>query len=531
MSDKKIQRLLKSYEEVPYFSQAYLQSHPDRLAVLGRLFGLRPALVTNCRVLELGCASGGNIIPIAYYLPDSRFVGVELTSGHVESAHRTIKDLGLKNIRIENENILNIDSSWGKFDYIICHGVFSWVPEEVQNKIFSIISENLSDDGVAYISYNTYPGWHMREAIRHMMLYHSNQFKDPEQRLGQARGFINFLSESVAVNDEDPYGLLLKNEIKSLKNSGDWYVFHDYMEVVNLPVYFHQFMERAEKYGLQYLAEASFELMFNHGFSDDVSNTLEQVSQDIIQKEQYMDFLRNRFFRQTLLCKKEHNLTRTLDAKSMERLLVSSAILPVDESVDLAKGAMQKFKVSEDKFIETENPVLKAAFIILRERWPFALSFEDLLDQSINMLNNAGIQNNLSKKEWEKELGRGLLHSYVLKLTELRTWQGRYMPKVSELPRINDLTLYQIKHSQSVVNHRHETVNIDQFAEHLILLLDGSNNKKFMLENLTKLAMSRKIILKKYDLPITDPKKIRKTLEKSINRVLASLADAALLIS
>ncbi|MCD4811464.1 hypothetical protein K8R14_02560, partial [bacterium] len=64
-----------SYDEVPYESQSFPQSHPDRLAMLARLFGLSPAPVTQCRVLELGCAGGGNLIPMAFHLPDSEFVG------------------------------------------------------------------------------------------------------------------------------------------------------------------------------------------------------------------------------------------------------------------------------------------------------------------------------------------------------------------------------------------------------------------------------------------------------------------------
>lgn len=165
MLDQNIEKLRQSYTEVPYHSQAYSNSHPDRLATLGRIFNLSPASVENCRVLELGCASGGNIIPMAYYLPESEFVGIELNEGHVELAKKAASDLAVKNIQIRQGNILEADISLGIFDYIICHGVFSWVPESVQNKILSIASENLAENGIAYISFNTYPGWHMREMI------------------------------------------------------------------------------------------------------------------------------------------------------------------------------------------------------------------------------------------------------------------------------------------------------------------------------------------------------------------------------
>ncbi len=176
-----------SYDEVPYSHQPYPQSHPDRLATLGRLFGLSPSPITHCRVLELGCARGGNLIPMAFHLPNSEFIGVELSARQAEMARKTVQDLNLDNVRVENASILDVDRSWGTFDYIISHGVYSWVPEEVQDRILTISSRNLAPQGIAYISYNTYPGWHMRGMVRDMMLFHANQFPDPEQahRTGQ----------------------------------------------------------------------------------------------------------------------------------------------------------------------------------------------------------------------------------------------------------------------------------------------------------------------------------------------------------
>ncbi|MFV9645334.1 MAG: methyltransferase domain-containing protein, partial [Desulfobacterales bacterium] len=146
-----------SYDEIPYESQPFPQSHLDRLATLGHLFGLSPAPVTQCRVLELGCASGGNLIPMAFYLPDSEFVGIDLSRRQIKSGHKSIQDLELQNISLRHASILNVEKAWGVFDYIICHGVYSWVTREVQEKILEICSSNLAAQGIAYVSYNTYP--------------------------------------------------------------------------------------------------------------------------------------------------------------------------------------------------------------------------------------------------------------------------------------------------------------------------------------------------------------------------------------
>ena len=177
-----------AYDEVPYDNLAFAQTHPDRLATTARMFGLQPPPIATGRVLELGCAGGGNLIPMAFNLPDGEFVGIDLSRRHVDTALSTIRALEMRNIRIIHGSILDIDESWGLFDYVICHGVFSWVEPHVQDAILRIASGNLVENGIAYISYNTYPGWHMRETVRHMMRYHSGRFDETEEQIAQARG-------------------------------------------------------------------------------------------------------------------------------------------------------------------------------------------------------------------------------------------------------------------------------------------------------------------------------------------------------
>src|SRR4051794_13106921 len=149
-----------SYDEMPYESHPYAQTHPSRLAVVATLFGLRPPPVETCRVLELGSAAGGNIIPIAESFPRSQWVGIDLSTRQVDEGQRLVQAMGLKNVTLRHASIMDVDDSYGQFDYILAHGVFSWVPTEVRDKILDICSKRLTANGVAYVSYNTYPGWH-----------------------------------------------------------------------------------------------------------------------------------------------------------------------------------------------------------------------------------------------------------------------------------------------------------------------------------------------------------------------------------
>lgn len=519
-----------TYDEIPYESQPFPQSHPDRLATLGRLFGLSPAHVTQCRVLELGCASGGNLIPMAYYLPQSEFVGVELSKRQAQMGQKTIHNLGLNNIRIEHTSILDVDTPWGVFDYIISHGVYSWVQEEVQEKILAISSGNLAPQGIAYVSYNTYPGWHMREMIRRMMLYHANQFADYNERIEQARALMDFLARSVPT-ENNHYCMLLKNELKLIRSSRDWYLFHDHLEEVNTPVYFHQFIERADSHGLQYLAEADFSTMLTSGFPKEVSETLGRISQNIIHTEQYMDFIRNRFFRQSLLCRKGLELKRDLGPEDVNDLLVASgAASPDTMPVDVSPGIKQTFRSPEGSSAETDFPLTKAALAVLKDRWPGAMDLDGLLQAARRLLDNSQIQNEADMQQSRQILAKDLLHCYTVNVVELHTWQADFVMEVSERPRVSKLAAYLNKQGQPVVNQRHETVNLDAVANQLVGCLDGTRDRAALLNCLTELVENGRLVVRQNGDRLTNTEQIQNALAKALEQALPKLARAALLV-
>jgi len=316
-----------SYDEVAYKSYAFAQSHPMRLGAMATLFGMNPKPVDRCRVLELGCAAGGNIIPMAEMFPESEFIGIDLSKRQIEDGQALLKELSLPNCQLLHKSITDIDPAFGQFDYIIAHGVFSWVPDLVQDAMLRICQENLSEQGVAYISYNTYPGWHMRGMIRDLMVYHAKSFGTAEEKLAQARALLHFLAE--VTPRRDPYGIFLKEEARHIDQCDDYYLFHEYLEEHNTPLYFYQFIDKAGAHHLQYLGETNFAEMLVSNFPEEVAEALMALTDDIVSMEQYMDFVRNRYFRQTLLVHDHVQLDRDLSANhNMRKLFFASRALP-----------------------------------------------------------------------------------------------------------------------------------------------------------------------------------------------------------
>ncbi|MGH9351306.1 MAG: methyltransferase domain-containing protein, partial [Terriglobia bacterium] len=190
-----------SYDEVLYPGFSFVQSHPDRLATQATMFGMTPAALESCRILELGCGDGANIIPVAFGLPHSRCLGIDLAARPIAIGQGVIDALGLKNIALRQMDMMDAGKDLGEFDYIIAHGIYSWTPPAVQDKLLAICSENLAPDGVAYVSYNAYPGGHIRQMMRRMMLYHTRNISDPMERVRNGLGFLQGLIASLKEPD------------------------------------------------------------------------------------------------------------------------------------------------------------------------------------------------------------------------------------------------------------------------------------------------------------------------------------------
>lgn len=288
------------YNAVPYESHPFPQSAVEHLEAIAFLFGLETPAARTARVLELGCAAGGNLIPFAARHPQSSCLGVDLSSVQIGEGQHAIARMGLGNIELRAMDLSEIDVSFGLFDYIICHGVYSWVPAKVQEAIMRICAENLASDGVVYLSYNTYPGWKAREIVRDAMMLRGGPRDEPAEKLAYARGMLEFLATSA--RPDSVLQKALEENLPLVRNASSDYLLHEFLEPYNAPCYFKELLARAEVRGLAYLAEAVLPSMFVQNYDAQVRQPLmRECEGNQILMEQYLDFVANRCFRQTLL--------------------------------------------------------------------------------------------------------------------------------------------------------------------------------------------------------------------------------------
>lgn len=477
------------YDAVPYPSHCFRQTHPDRLAALASLFGMRPAPVEKCRVLELGCGDGSNLIPMAFGLPESLFMGVDSASRPLERGRAVIAELGLVNIALEQADILEISPQLGCFDYILCHGVFSWVADPVRRKIMTICRDNLADQGVAYVSYNAYPGWHLRQMVREMMLFHVGALEDPGRKIAQARALIAFLAE--AQPEPSLLRAVLEEELRQIDTRRSEVIFHDELAEVNQPFYFHEFMALASAHGLRYLAEAEFTDMLGGRFPQSVREKLHAISPDLHSKEQYLDFLKCRRFRQTLLCREEVCLTREVHPERMKGFFIS-ARLRDDQSIEgIGSGTGLEFQGTAGSKPPTDDALVKAALIALDEARPQALHFEELLARVLSDLRRGGIP---EKGDEGARLAEAILACLCAGVVELGTRRRRLATSAGERPEASRLARLQARSGPVVTGLLHNTIALqDLLLRDLLQLLDGTRDRPALLEVLRARACSRDV--------------------------------------
>ncbi len=159
----------KTYDRVPFRGAAVPSSDVRRLESIAHLFGMTPAAPASARILELGCGTGANLLPLATQYPGATFIGCDLAKSAIAYAQELAGALGIANLDLRHADLCDVDDGWGQFDYIVCHDVFSWVAPAVRRKILETLARNLAAQGVGYLSHDALPGWRLHEVAREMM--------------------------------------------------------------------------------------------------------------------------------------------------------------------------------------------------------------------------------------------------------------------------------------------------------------------------------------------------------------------------
>jgi methyltransferase-like protein/ubiquinone/menaquinone biosynthesis C-methylase UbiE len=514
---------MTSYDAVPYPSLPVRRTHVSQLAAMARLFGLESPAPRCCRVLELGCASGGNLLPMAADLPESSFLGIDASAAQVAEGQAHVQAAGLRNIEIRHLDLMRFPADSPQFDYILCHGVYSWVPPPIQEQILAIARRHLHADGVFYVSYNTYPGWHMRGVVRDMMRYHVRRFDDPRTKIIQSRLLLDFLVNSAAGSSE-AYRQVLRDEAAILAGQGDAYLFHEHLEDDNEPLYFHQFTDRAAAAGLQYLADADFSTMLSANFGQEIAVLLKDAPR--LAREQYLDFLRNRTFRCSLLCHAERALADTTAVG------LTTCDLALEERLEMPPAPLENDAPlichSRHEELTAVAPLTKAALAALNEVWPACLSYDELLRAAEVKLATTGRQI-ADDDKYRRRLADDLVTMLSRRLLRISFEGPSCRSAPSDCAQATSLARWQATRTDGVTNRRHEHVLLNQVIREVLQHLDGRHDRPALIEMLRQAAQQGDFEIRRDGQPLQDIDDA--TLGRLVDHALNELAEKALLIA
>lgn len=468
--------IAEAYASLAYPSQSIPEMHPNRLAVMARLFGLPAADPARCRVLELGCGSGGSLIPFSYVLPESRFLGIDLIPASIEEATSTAEKLGVRNVEFRCADILELPGSLGTFDYIISHGVYSWVPPEVREKMLEICRRHLAPRGVAYISYNARPGSDLRNMLRDILLFHAGNARTPAECVHQARAVTEFLA--TAKEGNELFNRIMHWNHERISKLHDALLFHDDLGTINQPFFFHEFIRRAAAHKLQYLGETELLSMSDRRFAPPIREQISRLGGDLLASEQYMDFLSGRSFRETLLCHEDVTLDRRISSGRLDGFLFATMLEPVSAQPRVSGPDAEEFRTAPDRTMKTDHPVAKAILTVLAAAYPRCLSLQELGSGVAPYLGNMAID----------EVAAAVLEIYAsTPAVEVSVVQPKCVAHISERPRVSAFARLQASTGLPVVtNLRCQRVGIDdRLLQRLVLLADGTRDGAALLDTLT----------------------------------------------
>jgi len=454
------------YDEVPYPGRAFAQTHPDRLATMATLFGIDAVAPGASRVLELGCGDGGNLLPMALALPDSSFVGIDLAPGAIERARSIAEQLGLQNITFEQFGFDDYEPDTGAFDYVIAHGVYSWVDAPLRDRLLALVQRALSERGVAYVSYNAQPGHRTRQALRDMLAFALEGIDEPGERMAAARAL---LTETTALwPGGEGLETTIGGQARMLLGQGDALFFHDTLSTINHALYFHEFAAHAGEHGLQFLAEAEYGEMQIGALSQELQNRL-LATDDVVQREQLLDFLRQRMFRQTLLCGASVPLERP---PRSERVWSLAAAGPIEWTQDEDSGRVT-FTGTAGAQVTTDHPLLVDALKRIGAAWPGSVWIADLAGPDSESAQGKAF------------VCDAMLACFAASLLRLHAHPPQMSTRPGALPRATPLARLQARERAYMTTLRHTSIRLeDDLGWRLVTLLDGTRDRAALLAGL-----------------------------------------------
>lgn len=467
------------YDALPYRGTAVRNASPGHLSTCSLWHrGPHPLHSQYCLV-ELGCGDGANLLPLAFYHPESTFTGVDNARAELDRACEGTRCLGLKNVRFVLKDVRDLrPADVAPCDYIIAHGLYSWVPEDARDAILAFCHQNLTPSGLAYISYNAQPGWAVRRLVRETLL-RSRAVREAavEDKAERAIEVAAHLLEDLPSRDY-AHAVLLAEELERVRDGKPFYVFHEYLTEVNEGFWLRDFVERARRHGLDYVADAQFGRWEGH-VPEELRAILAEWDLDLTEQEEAADLLGDRSFRASILCRAEAPRASTSPQELLEAVHIATALRAESDPFDLAEGVVERFNgqglISKKAPEVTLNAsITKAAVVVLAAQWPSGMPLQALYDCAASLLAAHGCEVLVDARS---QLTDELTTLFEAGQVDLRLTEPAYCREVPDYPQAHALARYEAEHREALTPPYHLPLPFEPDALAFVHALDGSRSR------------------------------------------------------
>lgn len=507
-----------AYDAFLYPDEPHFWSEPARFAAAAALYGAAPSAVATARILEIGCASGGNIIPMAARYPHAEFYGFDISSKQIDAAKRHADEAGLQNLTLMHADIAALPPNLGTFDYIIAHGICSWIPPQIQTALWQACDGLLREDGLLYLSFNTLPGWHFKNSVRDLLRFHSAQKNDADESFSD---ILNFFTR-VESHAHGIYKHLLGIEKQFMNETDANYIRHEYLEAENHAFYVQEIIREAEAHGMSYVCEA-----------DPTSSNLDLLPLDVAThiradanrnrsvQEQYVDFYINRSFRRSVFGRTAHahHINHEINRRNIDTLHIVLVDLPPSAKHNDGEGAVafptNFFAASDNASYEQKQMLAVQALNYLGTaivRTSHSIAISDVLqafdsetkgDESLIDIVRSSIFELLYRRKFALS-------------TEPVAWsRDLTAPQLQKLLRSDAL------HGRpGSTNVLHERIELTSDQSRLVMsLLDGTRNRAQLQQSLLELFAQGCIVLDDDTATLSSEARISEYLDTMLTKI------------
>jgi len=451
------------YQSLVYPSMSHPSTYPAITAVAAKLAGLDIPTPTCAHILEIGCASGHNLLPLAARWPDSKFTGIDFSSAAIREARQRATEAGLANVEFIEADLCAFDPGDDSYDFIIAHGVYSWVPDQVRQALLDFCKAHLSHEGIATISYNTLPGWSLRKTLAGLTDLISQ--RPGAEQIGRDRlQILAYLA--TAAGCHTPYARHLTDVLHDMFGKGSEVLAFDDFSPVNAACSFLDFTGHASRSGLLYLGESQLAENFPASLAPEAATILRPLGNDPLALQQTIDVLTNRTFRSSILCR--------ADAPIQTRITAATALhfsVRCQHEFEATDEGAQLLGRDGEEIARFEHPLAVAFFAALDESAPESVPMSEIIERMAERMKEL-----FDPTHSLPPLATLVMEAARQNLILLRYEPVRFDPLPPAFPNLGRLRLMAAAKGQAMVDIHHTPCSFVDERYQVAAAMDGTRS-------------------------------------------------------